>query len=346
MNNSWKFISSTSIKYNALYRGILSQIGQKDPFANLPWLLRDCSNTSFSGIYIKNKVVLHTKNLTWRSMGIGSYVQSELEDVVSTISSQDLGASLIDFPQWLVTQSTHCIFAEGSRDSFIKTGLLKIFARAKWAVCIQEGTTKSVINLPSYQIGSTFFDFVGSRNKKELRSLESSIRKIKKLKNVNISQRIGTITDEEIDVCRKVEKKSWKCCQGIFSDDIFEKTKVALQSNTVLISIITIDNEPAAWDIDIIHNNVLYSYNRAYKEIYRKYAFGKFLHYSNIEFAWQKGVCRVELLGSSDAFKNRIADEHKERVRAVFFSNKPSGFLLQAGYKIFLLTKKLRNLFK
>lgn len=346
MSSDWNLLPSISIKYNQDFAQLLETATEQDPFASLPWLLQSNRNGP-SGILRSDGLIIPYKFLTDSCIGLGGYVFSEMQQAAFSVNnSADLDTQLTDLPHWLASQGIHGVFIEADKDSTQTHALRNALQDAQWVVHSTPGSLKPFIVLPS---GTEFPDFdtlLRSINKKEYRSLQAAKRKLSQ-QAFYIEQVKGTISDKAILQCKEIEDGSWKAGKGIFADSKLDGTTQSLKGCETLTSILHINDTAAAWDIDIIHNNTLYSYNRAFKENFKQYVPGKVLHYANIEAAWKRGITHFELLGTADAFKSRFANQTHSRVRIAAFSRHATGRALTTGFSMYSKAKpyikKLRS---
>lgn len=339
MPQFWDFIPTVSVKYNDYYRGLSEQAAKTDPFANIAWIAH-ASNGRVSGVYLKNELLLPCQMLAWGCIGFGSYANSELKSPIFAVGEYDTLATDVfhDLPGCLIQRSIHGVFIDGPEGAKALSNMKQAFEAAGWTTDIKDGKVRSSRTIPPFA-GQSFSDVVRAHNAKEARDLRAIERKLSKGAGYSISRNLGTISNEELDICKEIEEGSWKAGKGIFSDTLFARTKETLQSIPTLTSILSIDGVPVAWDINIIQGNTLYNYNRAYKEAYKKQVPGKLLFYKDIQYAWENGVTRVELLGNRDAFKDKIANEHQQRHRMICFSPKMAGRMLNLAYRFYTTTK-------
>lgn len=338
MTSYWNFLPCISIKYNEGFTKLLETAAQSDPFVSLPWLLQS-NSAGPSGVLRNNELLIPCKFLSDSCIGLGGYVCSEMQHTTFSIDDAAItDTQLADLPAWLTSKGIHGVFIEADDASAQTRALRDAFKSAQWYLHTTSGSLKPFTVLPPAADFPHFDDLLRSINKKEYRSLRSAKRKLSQHK-FHIEQMKGTISDSTIMKCKEIEDASWKAGKGIFATNKLDGTILALKSCETLVSILYINSQAVAWDIDILHNNILYSYNRAYKENFKEYAPGKILHYANIESAWMQGVTHFELLGKADAFKSRFASDTHSRVRMAVFSKHATGRVLSAGYTLYSKVK-------
>jgi hypothetical protein len=351
MGETWSLIPSIALKYNTALSELVAEAARIDPFVSLPWLLQ--ANDGPSGILL-NRVgkdfLLPAKFRNGLCLGLGGYVHPELGTPIVALGERPLSEEVVsDLPAWLISRNIHAVFVEGGCEQRGMTVLSTALETAGWAVGTYPGRKRPSATLPVRESDTTFDEMLRGLNAKEFRSLRAARRKLEAAGQVDIATRVGTMSDADVAFCRDVEQRSWKAGKGIFSRKNYETTRLALQSCRTVTSLLRLDGIPIAWDIDILHGDTLYSYNRAFDGVYRRLAPGKVLHYTNLEVAWKRGVRQVELLGDTDPFKEKIADSYVQRGRIVAFSNRMSGRILRLGHACHVrckpLAKKLRRLF-
>lgn len=334
----WILLPCISIKYNENFSQLLKTATKPDPFASLPWLLQSNSNGP-SGILRNNGLIIPYKFLSDSCIGLGGYVCSEMQRTAFSINNSfNPETQFADLPLWLTSKGIHGVFIEANEDCSQTHALRIVFRRAQWSLRSTPGSLKPFIVLPPVTDFPDFDALLRSINKKEYRSLQSAKRKLAQ-QTFHIEQVKGTISDNTILQCKEIEDGSWKSGKGIFADNKLNGTIQSLKGCETLTSLLFINDTAVAWDIDIIHNNALYSYNRAFKESFRQYAPGKILHYANIEYGWQQGITHFELLGTADAFKSRFANQAHSRVRIAAFSKHATGRALTTGFSVYSMAK-------
>ena len=242
---------------------------------------------------------------------LGGYVFSELFSLGSGRANWHHVATLLS------SRKVAWLRAECPSDDESLTTLGAVLAQAKWRVVWVQGRMSPFIVFPEKT--EDFYSYLKAVNPKEYRNVRSSWRKLQEAGPYNVRFVEGIIPQNLLNELSAIEQQSNKQGEGIFSPKNKNATMTLLQNNDVCIGLLYLHSQLIAWDLDIVHNNTVYSYNRAYNQAFSKFAPGKLLHYANLAHSWEKGISQAELLGDADALKMRIATGGRQRMRLIAF---------------------------
>lgn len=161
----------------------------------------------------------------------------------------------------------------------------------------------------------TFDDFwaskMGPKSRKSLRYDQKSLREKGK-----IEIEVAT-SEKDVRVLLPgsclVEVNSWKSEQvtGLYSIRgkrafFFDLLPKLAKKGRVRITMIRVDDEPIAWELDLLDRDFCGMHNLSFDQAWKKYSPGKQLMEMNLRWAWEEGR-QVDFLPCSLEYKEKIA---------------------------------------
>ena len=158
-----------------------------------------------------------------------------------------------------------------------------------------------------------FEDFLGERlGAKSRKSLRYDQRKLAEQGNVAI-ETVDSFEDVRaiMPATCLVEVESWKSKEGAGLYSIrgkrgffFELLPELAKSGRVRVSVMRLEDQPIAWQIDLLDSGYLGVHHLAFDKAYAKYSPGKQLLVSNLRQAWEDG-CMVDFLPGNYDYKEK-----------------------------------------
>lgn len=272
---------------------------------------------------------------------IGGYVFSELSSPVAG-EAGSVAAAWPKLPHDLATSGVHALFAEMPRAEFSR-GLEAALASARWRVELREGRHGMVVRFPGDARPGGFDAFFRAAHVDEFRKTRAAERKLAALGTVEMERVVGRMPPRLLPEMADVERRSWKSATGLFSGARGSRIAEALAGAYVHLLVLRIDGRAVAWDLDLRHGQVGYSFNRCFDDGLRKTGVGKLLHFRNLAVAWDEGLKDVRLLGDVDDLKRYLAADEVPRVRAIAFAPTLAGKMLHTGFRLAESWKRMRR---
>jgi CelD/BcsL family acetyltransferase involved in cellulose biosynthesis len=130
-----------------------------------------------------------------------------------------------------------------------------------------------------------------------------------------------------------VEVNSWKSEQvaGLYSIRgkrafFFDLLPKLASNGRVRLTMIRVEDEPIAWELDLLDNDFCGIHNLSFDQGWKKYSPGKQLLEKNLRLAWEEGR-RVDFLPSNLEYKKKIATRIEPVRELHLFKNSIRGFL-------------------
>ena len=130
-----------------------------------------------------------------------------------------------------------------------------------------------------------------------------------------------------------VEVNSWKSEQvaGLYSIRgkrafFFDLLPKLAKNGRVRLTMIRVEDEPIAWELDLLDNEFCGVHNLSFDQGWKKYSPGKQLMEKNLRLAWEEGR-RVDFLPSNLEYKKKIATRIEPVRELHLFKKSIRGFL-------------------
>ena len=180
-----------------------------------------------------------------------------------------------------------------------------------------------------------FEDFLGERlGAKSRKSLRYDQRKLAEQGNVTI-ETVDSFEDVRaiMPATCLVEVESWKSKEGAGLYSIrgkrgffFELLPELAKSGRVRVSVMRLDDQPIAWQIDLLDSGYLGVHHLAFDKAYGKYSPGKQLLISNLRQAWEDG-CMVDFLPGNYDYKEKWSSKVEPVRELHWFRKSLRGYL-------------------
>lgn len=194
----------------------------------------------------------------------------------------------------------------------------------------------------------TFDEFwtnkMGAKSRKSLRYDQKNIREHGKVEII--------VATKEKDVrsllpasCL-VEVNSWKSEQvtGLYSIRgkrafFFELLPLLAKNGRVRVTMIRVDDEPIAWEVDLLDRNFMGIHNLSYDKKWKKYSPGKQLMEVNLRRSWEEGRIIDFLPGNLD-YKEKVASRIEPVCELHMFKKSIRGCLAR---RLIIWNRKIRK---
>ena len=275
--------------------------------------------------------------------GIGGYVFSELSrPMAGKLAAAN--AAWPSLPGFLGRHRMHALFAELPRAELERNHrLTEALIGSGWRVVLREGRHSPVVRFPVGSEPGGFDAFFRQAHVSEYRKIRAAARKVAERGAVEDVVVRGHLPADLLSEMIDVEQRSWKRNIGLFARGRAPRVAAALANAHVHLAMLRVDGMAVAWDLDLVHNGVCYSFNRCFDESFRQTAIGKLLHFRNLATAWDEGFTEVRLLGDSDDLKKYLATDEIPRMRLIAFAPTLVGRGLHTGFAAAEAVKRMRR---
>lgn len=274
---------------------------------------------------------------------IGGYVFSELsQPMLGSVGAAN--AAWPSLPAFLGRHRMHALFAELPRAELERNHCLtEALLAAGWRVILRDGRHSPVVHFPEGAEPGGFDAFFRQAHVAEYRKIRAAARKVAERGAVEEVIVRGHLRPELITEMIDVEQRSWKRGVGLFAQGRAPRVAEALAKAHVHLALLRVDGKAIAWDLDLVHDGICYSFNRCFDEDYRQTAVGKLLHFRNLSTAWDAGFTEIRLLGDADDLKKYLATDEIPRIRLIAFAPTLVGRGLRTGFAAFEALKRARR---
>jgi len=198
-------------------------------------------------------------------------------------------------------------------------------------------------------------DYLKERSKNFHKSLKNKLNRAKRdgIKIKYIEYSLPEEIEKAIEIAFDIDRNSWKHKKGT-SLSANEKTKKywrslskeLAQNNMLKICILWFDNTPVAFEYHGLYNNTIYSMKWSYDERFSKYSPGLILKFNSMKSFWNDDFEEIDLLGTSDSFKEKWTKVKRNHYNIYIFNNNPYSLLLYILFKLrhSRLIKNTKNL--
>lgn len=324
-----------------------------DPFLSPEWLgpffqIKPRRLELLAGFHNDKLVLLipvarhpHEKNFRV-SMCLGGYVSSEQQQmglVSPEIHMETAVSALMDFFARRKIKPAIALDVLFDQDP-LALSLVHALESNGWRKLTQPGKQSPYVQLDS--------DFDGYLQGIKRRVRREYLRRKRKMEtHVETGQRI--ISSPEalrrwLPDMIQIEQASWKKHTGIFSSahrDLTVRQLFDLAARDRLRGFLLFSQgQLVAYDLELFHDNRLWSYTVAYDAAYRSYGPGIHLQVEVIKYGFQQKAASVELLGDMQPYKLNWAHGTRQRSTVYLF---PPGILAAVGPGLLKTAKKLRQ---
>lgn len=129
-----------------------------------------------------------------------------------------------------------------------------------------------------------------------------------------------------------VEGSQWKSERGTaIVDDpqvlgfYTDMARWAARHGWLRLAFLRVDGVTVAFDLALVHDRVWYALKGGYDVAYRTYGPGTLLLWHTVQYAFEQGLERIELLGQSDGYKLDWSQGTTERLWLQAFPRSPAG---------------------
>ena len=143
-----------------------------------------------------------------------------------------------------------------------------------------------------------------------------------------------------------VEVNSWKSEQvtGLYSIRgkrafFFDLLPMLAKKGRVRVSMIRVDDEPIAWEVDLLDKKFMGVHNLSYDQRWKKFSPGRQLMEKNLENAWNEGRC-IDFLPGNLNYKEKVATKIEPVHELHFFKKSIRGLLAK---RLILWNRKIRK---
>jgi CelD/BcsL family acetyltransferase involved in cellulose biosynthesis len=186
---------------------------------------------------------------------------------------------------------------------------------------------------PVVDISGCFEEYVGGLSRNRRKGLRRARRLLEEQGSVSFDIHRGLAgLDAALQEVFDVESSGWKGARGTamasrphtkrFYTDV---ARWAAERDWLRLAVLRLDGQAIACDYSLEFDGVWYSLKSGYDERYRSVGPGALLLRDQLEYCFERGLSRMELLGNEDDFKLSWADRSCDRIQVHAFNRSSAG---------------------
>lgn len=200
--------------------------------------------------------------------------------------------------------------------------------------------SRSVARAPFIELDGSFEDYERGLSRNRRKGLRRHRRKLEERGPVSLTVHDGSERlDGLLQQAFRIEASGWKGEGGTAissrADTLRFYTDIARWASDegwLRLAFLSVGDRPIACDYALEHDGSWYSLKAGYEDGYRLYGPGALLLQDEIAYLYERGLKRMELLGTEDDFKLSWTDRSADRFWVRAFRRTPAGLAAWASF--------------